>query len=90
MKLFYFLNMLFVVNSFKFNSFKNNYNCNSKLYALKNYNEKPLENMDIFDKFEKYSFERNKEKQAEYLYKIKKHLDRKYEKKTWEKNLKNN
>ena len=51
---------------------------------------KPLENMDIFDKFEKYSFERNKEKQAEYLYKIKKHLDRKYEKKNWEKNLKNN
>ena len=49
-----------------------------KLYALKNHNEKPLEKMDIFDKFEKYSSENNKEKQAEYLYKIQKHLDRIY------------
>ena len=58
----------------------------NKLYALKNYNEKPIHEMDIFDKFEKYSSENNKEKQAEYLYKIKKFLDRKYKKKNWIKN----
>ena len=87
MKLFYLLNILFVASSFKIPIFKKNNNL--KLQALKNYNEKPLEKMDIFEKFEKYSFERNKEKQAEYLYKIQKHLDRKYKKKAWEKNLKN-
>lgn len=85
MKLFYLLNILFVASSFKMHTFKKNNNL--KLQALKNYNEKPLENMDIFEKFEKYSFERNKEKQAEYLYKIKKHLDRKYKKKSWEKKI---
>ena len=36
-----------------------------KLNALKNYNEKPLEEMDIFEKFEKII-----RKQAEYYYKI--------------------
>ena len=45
MKLLYFLNILFVVNSFKFNSLKNNNNF--KLTALKNYNEKPLKNIHL-------------------------------------------
>ena len=61
----------------------------TKLYALKNYNEKPYHEMDIFEKFEKYSHENNKEKQAEYLYKIKSFLNRKYKRKKWEKNMKN-
>lgn len=61
----------------------------TKLYALKNYNEKPYHEMDIFEKFEKYSHENNKEKQAEYLYKIKAFLNRKYKKKNWQKNIKN-
>ena len=75
------------------NSFNNNFRVqtrNMKLNALKNYNEKPLEEMDIFEKFEKYSSENNKEKQAEYYYKIHKHLKRIYNKKTWEeKKIKN-
>lgn len=58
-----------------------NYLKKNHLYALKNYNEKPIHEMDIFDKFEKYSSENNKEKQAEYLYKIKIFLDRERNKK---------
>lgn len=64
-----------------------NYLKKNHLYALKNHNEKPIHEMDIFDKFEKYSSENNKEKQAEYLYKIKKFLDRKYNIKSWEQNI---
>lgn len=87
MKLLFLLNIFFIGNSFilKNPSIHNNL----KLNALKNYNEKPLENMDIFEKFEYYSNKQNKEKQGEYLYKIKKHLDREYKKKSWQKNLKN-
>lgn len=60
-----------------------------KMYSLKNFNEKPLEDMDIFEKFEKYSSENNLEKQHEYLYKIKKFLDRKYQRKNWQRKIKN-
>ena len=86
-------NLLFLIIFTLGNSFKTNfkiYNRNMKLNALKNYNEKPLEEMDIFEKFEKYSSENNKEKQAEYYYKIHKHLKRIYNKKSWEeKKIKN-
>lgn len=81
-----FLTFTAFVSSFKLNH--RNFFRNTNLYALKNYNEKPYNDMDIFEKFEKYSNERNKEKQSEYLYKIKKFLERKYKKKNWEKNLK--
>ncbi len=78
-----FLFLIFLGLSNSFNTKLRIYNRNMKLYALKNHNEKPLEKMDIFDKFEKYSSENNKEKQAEYLYKIQKHLDRIYNRRSW-------
>ena len=86
MKNFLFLIILTLGNSFKTN-FKI-YNRNMKLNSLKNYNEKPLEEMDIFEKFEKYSSENNK-KQAEYYYKIHKHLKEFIIKKLGKKKIKN-
>lgn len=80
------LSILSISESFRPMLFRNK---SFQLKALKNYNEKPLEEMDIFEKFEKYSHENNKEKQAEYLYKIKAFLNRKYKKKNWQKNIKN-
>ena len=80
-------NFLFLIFLGLTSSFNSNFRIqtrNVKLNALKNYNEKPLNDMDIFEKFEKYSSENNKKKQAEYFYKIHKHLKRIYNKKKWE------
>ena len=83
--LFFLLSILSISESFRPMLFRNK---SFQLKALKNYNEKPLEEMDIFEKFEKYSHENNKEKQAEYLYKIKIYLSRIHKKKSWQKNIK--
>lgn len=46
----------------------------SRLFSLKEPNDKPFHKMDLFEKFEKFSMENNEEKEREYLFRIYKFL----------------
>ena len=53
----------------------------SRLFSLKEPNDKPFHKMDLFEKFEKFSMENNEEKEREYLFRIYKFLQQSQKKK---------